>query len=199
MQAIKFVPMRSANYFYYALFLLICLGLSTCTIDPTNPDSFQGPSEIRISILSGKFAGKNFNLISDNHTYDHQFLSVQQINKVLIQPIQESMGTALDNSSFINWAWRGDTVTGNFLSVFANDPNVSKSGDMQLIYSNGDEFITAIPKDIAIAITNYGPEGGAIEGNFFFTNFLDYRYNGNSGRESVRIEISFKLQRGPNI
>jgi hypothetical protein len=178
---------------------MVFLSLSTCTIDPVNPDQFKGPSEIRISILSGKFTGRNFDLISENHTDDHQFLLSKEINKVLIQPIQEDMGMNLETNSFVNWAWKGDTVTGTFLSVFANDPNVAKSGDLQLIYTNGDEFITAIPRDIQIAITNYSQPNGSIEGNFFFTNYLDYRFNGNSGRESVRFEISFKLVRGPNI
>lgn len=193
--------MKSANSFNYR-FLILCmvfLSLSTCTIDPVNPDQFKGPSEIRISILSGKFTGRNFDLISENHTDDHQFLLSKEINKVLIQPIQEDMGMNLETNSFVNWAWKGDTVTGTFLSVFANDPNVAKSGDLQLIYTNGDEFITAIPRDIQIAITNYSQPNGSIEGNFFFTNYLDYRFNGNSGRESVRFEISFKLVRGPNI
>ncbi|MBK7911874.1 MAG: hypothetical protein IPJ80_00040 [Saprospiraceae bacterium] len=45
---------------------------------------------------------------------------------------------------------------------------LQKSGDLQLIYTNGDEFITAIPKDIQIAITNYSQPSGSIEGNFFF-------------------------------
>lgn len=193
--------MRSVNpfIFRFIIFCMISLSLSTCTIDPANPDQFTGPSEIRISILSGIFSGRNFDLISENHTDDHQFIASKLINKVLIQPIQEGMGMNLESSSFINWAWKGDTVTGTFLSVFANDPNVAKSGDLQLIYTNGDEFITAIPKDIQIAITNYSQPSGSIEGNFFFTNYLDYRYNGNSGRESVRFEISFKLLRGPNI
>lgn len=193
--------MKSANSFNYR-FLILCmvfLSLSTCTIDPVNPDQFKGPSEIRISILSGKFTGRNFDLISENHTDDHQFLLSKEINKVLIQPIQEDMGMNLETNSFVNWAWKGDTVTGTFLSVFANDPNVAKSGDLQLIYTNGDEFITAIPRDIQIAITNYSQPNGSIEGNFFFTNYLDYRFNGNSGRESVRFEISFKLVRGPNL
>ncbi|MEI2693455.1 MAG: hypothetical protein V9E90_00160 [Saprospiraceae bacterium] len=193
--------MKSANSFN-SRFLILCmvfLSLSTCTIDPVNPDQFKGPSEIRISILSGKFTGRNFDLISENHTDDHQFLLSKEINKVLIQPIQEDMGMNLETNSFVNWAWKGDTVTGTFLSVFANDPNVAKSGDLQLIYTNGDEFITAIPRDIQIAITNYSQPNGSIEGNFFFTNYLDYRFNGNSGRESVRFEISFKLVRGPNL
>lgn len=193
--------MKSVSHLVYQLTLIsfFIITLSTCTIDPTDPDRFNGPSEIRVSILSGSFAGRNFDLLSENHTDDHQFLSSRQINKVLIQPIQESNSMSLNGNSFINWAWQGDTVTGNFLSVFANDPNVNKSGDMQLIYSNGDEFITAIPKDVNITITNFSQPNGAIEGNFFFTNFLDYRYNGNSNRESVRFEISFKLVRGPNL
>lgn len=193
--------MKSVSHLVYQLTLIsfFIITLSTCTIDPTDPDRFNGPSEIRVSILSGSFAGRNFDLLSENHTDDHQFLSSRQINKVLIQPIQESNSMSLNGNSFINWAWQGDTVTGNFLSVFANDPNVNKSGDMQLIYSNGDEFITAIPKVVNITITNFSQPNGAIEGNFFFTNFLDYRYNGNSNRESVRFEISFKLVRGPNL
>lgn len=193
--------MKSVNHLIYQLSLIsiFIFTLSTCTIDPTDPDRFNGPSEIRVSILSGSFAGKNFDLVSENHTDDHQFLLSRQINKVLVQPIQESSSMNLNDNSFINWAWQGDTVTGNFLTVFATDPNVNKSGDMQLIYTNGDEFITAIPKDVNISITNFSQANGAIEGSFFFNNFLDYRYNGNSSRESVRFEISFKLVRGPNL
>ncbi|MBK7911873.1 MAG: hypothetical protein IPJ80_00035 [Saprospiraceae bacterium] len=69
--------MRSVNpfIFRFIIFCMISLSLSTCTIDPANPDQFTRPSEIRISILSGNFSGRNFDLISENHTDDHQFIA----------------------------------------------------------------------------------------------------------------------------
>ncbi len=179
---------------------IFSLSLSSCVLEDANPeDHFSGPSEFSVEILSGSFTGKTFSLISQSINPDHENLIARKIQKVLSKPIQDASQTTLKSSSFINWAWQADTLTGVFPALFATDPNVSKSGDIQIILTNGDEFISSIPKGTLIDIHTFGGPQGAIEGNMTFTSSLDFRVGGNNKRESASFFISFKIKRGPNI
>ncbi len=161
-------------------------------------DVFAGPSEYTITFQSGSFIGKTYTLVSQSTTNDHEFLISKQIQKILSKPIQEKLSTNLKSASFINWAWTADTITGIFPAIFANDPNVSKSGDMQLLFTNGDELISSIPKGTSIDVTTFGGPQGGIRGSFSFTSALDFRLNNQNKRETASIFIEFHIKRGPN-
>jgi hypothetical protein len=140
----------------------------------------------------------SYNLISNTPNHDHENILASKIQKILSKPLEEKIQNRLKTSSFVNWAWQGDTITGQFPAVFATDPNVSKSGDLQLIFTNGDEMISSIPKGTLVDVTSFGGPTGAIEGSLSFTAPLDYRLNGVSKRETASIYIGFKIKRGPD-
>jgi hypothetical protein len=178
---------------FYALTLYSCL-----QDDLFSEDIFAGPSEFKIEFQSGTFSGKTYDIISKSPISDHEFLVAQSIQKILSKPLQEKTQNTLSTKSFINWAWQGDTTTGQFAAIFATDPNISKSGDLQLSFTNGDELVSSIPKGALIEIESFGGPQGAIQGNISYTSTLDYRINNISNREQASLYISFKIKRGPN-
>ncbi len=179
----------------YSLFLFI----SSCQLDDLFPtDVFEGPSEYTIEFQSGTFAGQTYKVISKSPINDHEYLVSKFIQKVLSKPLQQKDTNTLSTKSFINWAWQGDTIPGQFSAIFATDPSISKSGDLQLSFSNGDEIISSIPKGAAIEVISFGGPQGAIEGSISYTSNLDYRSNNISNREIAGVFISFKIKRGPD-
>jgi hypothetical protein len=167
-------------------------------LDEINPsDQFTGPSEFTVEFLSGSFTGKSFSLVSHSIIPDHEYIVSRGVQKILSKPLQDPVQSNLKNSSFVNWAWQADTLAGVYPAIFATDPNVSKAGDLQLILTNNEEFISSIPKGTLIDIKRFGGPQGAIEGNMTFTSALDYRINSMSKREQASINITFKIKRGP--
>ncbi|MBK8449917.1 MAG: hypothetical protein IPL42_07775 [Saprospiraceae bacterium] len=174
--------------------------ISACVVDPVDPNgNFTGPSEITIVITSGTFSGKTYNLISNSSGDDHNFIISNSINKILCEPIQIIDSNNLSEESFINWAWVSDSIKGTYDAIFATDPSVYKSGDIQLHFRNLDELNTYIPKGTQIIIEEFGGLTGAIIGQFGFSAPLDYRLNGINRRENASFEIHFKIKRGENI
>lgn len=193
------VQNRKISFRNLLFFVIIIITYSSCLEDGLNSDDiFTGPSQYTITFQSGSFIGKTYTLISQSTTNDHEYLVSKQNQKIFSKPIQEKLSSNLKSASFINWAWQADTTTGIFPAVFANDPNISKSGDLQLLFSNGDELISSIPKGTAIDVTTFGGPQGAIRGSFSFTSLLDFRLNNQSKRETASIFIEFNIKRGPN-
>lgn len=179
---------------------LVLITMNSCLKDTDLPtDYFGGPSEFDIEFQSGSFTGRTYHLVSRTIYHDHEYLSSANIQKILSQPIEEYPTNTLAGNSFINWAWKGDTTAGQFSAIFANDPTISKSGDLQMIFSNGDEFISQIPKGAAISIASYGSPQGSITGSLTYTSTLDYKFSGTSKRETASLFIQFKIKRGPNL
>lgn len=180
--------------------ILYTLTFYSCLQDDLFPgDVFNGPSEFNIEFLSGTFTGSTYHVISNSIVPDHNYLVSQSIQKILSKPLQEKSQNNLSTKSFINWAWQGDTTTGQFTAIFATDPNISKSGDLQLSFTNGDELVSSIPKGALIEIESFGGPEGAIQGTISYTSIMDYRLNNNNNREQASVFISFKIKRGPNI
>lgn len=180
--------------------LILLSSLQSCVIDPADPiDTFEGPSSYQVEFLSGSFTGRIYDLKSNSTIPDHEFRTGPLIQKVFSKPLQTLENPTLAGSSFVNWAWQADTIPGAYPAIFATDPSVSKSGDLQLIFNSGDELITSIPKGSSVNVEAYGGPRGAIEGFIQFTSALDYRLNGVNRRETAAVEIRFKIKRGPNI
>ncbi len=182
-----------------SLILITCFGLTGCLKDDLFPsDYFSGPSEYEIEFLSGSFTGLTYKLTSHSQVDDHTNLVSKHIQKILSRPLLDDINKNVNSSSFLNFAWQGDTISGQFNAVFANDPSVPKSGDLQLILTNGDEFIASIPKGSIVDISSFGGPQGAIEGSINFNSDLDFRINGVNHRETASIAINFKIKRGPD-
>lgn len=180
--------------------LLLSIVFASCTDDNTTINDEDLPNSYTVTMDKGPYANQTFILTDDPLIDKINYKPSVQMTILSTDGLKEKNANRLKSTSYINFAFKGGLVPGNYSAIKLIDTVSNQIGNLDLYFSNTDEIIITIFKGAPIKITEYGDVKGRIKGNIIIKSPIDFQTNNKPGFVSdATIKVDFDLKRGADI